>query len=202
MLAYKFRPSEKLDKVIDIVQKKRLYCSDWSILNDPLEGYYCYSPHDSHRASLLTNTKKKYRICALSKTYGKRLLWSHYANGFDGVAVEVDLPTGDLGRTFYDVIYQSRHPEADLHDNQSLDEKALYILKHKHADWAYEEEVRIIQQEQYYELVKPVKSIIVGDCFNAERLRELHLLCEQHTIALKCARLEDEGVFAIDCRDT
>jgi Protein of unknown function (DUF2971) len=201
MLAYKFRPSDKLDRIIDIVENKRLYCSDWSILNDPREGFFQYSLDYSHIVPLLTHSKKKYRVCALSKTYRKRLLWAHYANGFDGVAVGVDLPTHDRGRNFFDVIYQSRHPAADLHDSQPLDKKALFILKHKHIDWADEEELRIIQQLEYYKLVNPVQCIIVGHRVNEDRLEQLRQLCQQHAAILKYAHLDDGGVLAADCRD-
>src|SRR6266850_5548679 len=117
MLAYKFRSSDQFDRIIDIVRNKHLYCADWSVLNDLREGFFQYSLDYSPLAQLLINAKKKYRVCALSKTFRKRLLWAHYAKGFDGVAIEVDLPTQDRGRHLFDVIYQSRHPAADLHDN-------------------------------------------------------------------------------------
>lgn len=155
----------------------------------------------SHIVQFLTNEKKKYTVCALSKTYRKRLLWAHYANGFDGVAVGVDLPTHNRGRNFFDVIYQSKHPAADLHDDQPLNKKALFILKHKHIDWAYEEEVRIIHQLEYYKLVNPVKCIIVGHRVNEDLLERLRQLCQRHAVSLKYAHLDDGGVFAADWRD-
>jgi hypothetical protein len=202
MLAYKFRPSHPFDRIIDIVRNKHLYCADWSILNDPREGFFQYSLDYSHLAQLLINAKKKYRVCALSKTYRKRLLWAHYANGFDGVAIGVDLPTKDRGRNFFDVIYQSRHPAADLHDNQPLQNKALFILKHKHIDWADEEEVRIIQGPEYYKLVNPVLCIIVGHRVNNSRREQLRQLCQQYSVLLKYAHLDDGGVSAEDWPDT
>jgi len=121
-------------------------------------------------------------------------LWAHYASGFDGVAVEVDLPKKDLGHTFHDVVYQSRNPEADLHGNEPTSKKAMFILKHKHTDWAYEEEVRIIQEDEYYPIIKPAR-IIVGHRFNTGRLPDLRHACEENNVLLKRTRLEDEGVF-------
>jgi hypothetical protein len=202
MLAYKFRPSDQFDRIIDIVGRKRLYCADWSFLNDPREGFFQYSLDYSHLAQLLISAKKKYMVCALSKTYRKRLLWAHYANGFDGVAIGVDLPAKDRGRNFFDVIYQSGHPAADLHDNQPLEKKARFILKHKHIDWAYEEEVRIIQGPEYYKLVNPVQCIIVGHRVNGSRLEQLRALCQQYSVVLKYAHLDDAGVSAADWPDT
>ncbi len=60
MLVYKFRPSEKLDWVIDIVNNRRLHCSDWSVLNDPLEGCFYYSEDYSERLAPLVSAKKKF----------------------------------------------------------------------------------------------------------------------------------------------
>lgn len=195
MLAYKFRSSNQLSLIIDIVRCQRLHCSDWAIMNDPLEGCFYYSEDYSERLAPLTTAKQKYRVCALSKTFRNRLLWAHYASGFDGVAIEVDLPKHEFGHTFHDVVFQSRNPEADLHDDEPPQEKALFILKHKHTDWAYEEEVRIIQKAKHYQLKKPVTRIILGRRFNEERLPELRRVCEQSAVVLKHARLEDEGVF-------
>jgi hypothetical protein len=43
MLAYKFRSPSQLDYALDIIFEKRLHCSDWEELNDPMEGIFKYS---------------------------------------------------------------------------------------------------------------------------------------------------------------
>jgi hypothetical protein len=201
MLAYKFRSSSQIAWALDIVYEQRLHCSDWSILNDPMEGFFRYSPEGSRRLKALTNAKNKNKVGCLSQTYGSRLLWAHYASGFDGMAVKVELPLQDFERTYHSVIYEPALPNVDLQHDLSVDATARWILRHKHTDWAYEDEVRIIQHEEWYRLPKPVECIIVGHRFNKALLKALRLVCRQKSITLKCTRVENGGVVAIDCID-
>ncbi|MCR4290198.1 MAG: hypothetical protein NUV86_08055 [Candidatus Scalindua sp.] len=41
----------------------------------------------SKRVKGISDAKRKYKICSLSGTFDSHLLWSHYAGGFDGVAI-------------------------------------------------------------------------------------------------------------------
>ena len=43
MKAYKFRASSQFDATLDIIFNRRLYCADWSRLNDPMEGRFVYA---------------------------------------------------------------------------------------------------------------------------------------------------------------
>jgi hypothetical protein len=36
--------------------------------------------------------KRRIRICAFSRTFNSHLPWAHYASGFSGLAIEIDLP--------------------------------------------------------------------------------------------------------------
>jgi hypothetical protein len=137
---------------------------------------------------------------SLSKTYAKRLLWAHYASGFDGLAVEVEIPTPGQGK-IHEVIYQPVSPLVDLESNLSPSDQALSILTHKHNEWDYEEEVRIIQEkEEWYELRTParVTRIIVGHRFNEALFQALRIVCERKAITLKRTRVEEAGVVAVD----
>lgn len=101
MIAYKFRAASQIAFAFDIIINKRLFCSEWVNLNDPMEGMFAYSVglkpgfDVAKRVMGITNAKRKYKICSLSSTYDSHLLWAHYAGGFDGVAIEVELPDND-----------------------------------------------------------------------------------------------------------
>ena len=203
MLAYKFRSSSQIAFALDIVFKQRLRCSDWSTLNDPMEGRFLHSEHaENSRLREITDGKKIYRICALSKTYASRLLWAHYASGFDGLAVEVELPMHHPGSQIHNVIYEDALPTVDVERNVSPLDAALYILTHKHSEWDYEKEIRIFQEKkEWYKLPKPVKCIIVGHRFNEALLEALRIVCARKRIILKHTRVEETGVVAVDWTD-
>lgn len=206
MLAYKFRSSSQIAFALDIVFKQRLHRSDWSTLNDPNEGTFLYSAFSPEQAAhslrlrQITDGKKAYRVCSLSKRYERRLLWAHYASGFDGLAVEVDLPIPWHDRKIHEVIYDPLFPTVDLQSSVLPLDEALSILTRKHKEWEYEDEVRIIQQKEWYELRNPVKCIIVGHRFNEALFKALRIVCEQQEpiIILKRTRVEDAGVVAVD----
>ena len=96
MKVYKFRGPTQIERVFDILLNKQIYCSNWSSLNDPVEGVFAYSSgrkgSDVELAvRQIEDAKSKYRVCALSKTFDNHLLWAHYAQGFSGLAIEFDI---------------------------------------------------------------------------------------------------------------
>jgi hypothetical protein len=101
MRAYKFRSSASFDFAMDIIFNRRLYCADWTSLNDPMEGAFVYtyrSPDETDRKRLVADViehKRRLRVCSLSLSFESHLLWAHYANGFDGIAIEVELAKHD-----------------------------------------------------------------------------------------------------------
>jgi hypothetical protein len=196
--AYKFRSSKQIARALDIIHDRRLHCADWSTFNDPREGFFEYSPGDKKKAQVIRSAKKRYKIGCLSKSFGSRLLWAHYASGFDGLAVEVDLPAPSHGNRIYHVTYEETLPNADLHSGD-FDAVALSFLRRKDSEWCYEDEVRIIQEDTWYHLDAPVERIIVGHRFNKSLLDALRMVCQNQKIDLKCTRIEDREVIAINC---
>jgi hypothetical protein len=119
------------------------------------------SPADSAKAEAIRKVKTATES-AVSQKRSDRLLWAHYAAGFDGLAVEIDLPTHNRGNGFYDVIYDDLLPDASAHSNLTIDDQALWFLRRKDREWKYENEIRIIQKGEWYSLCSPVKTVIVG----------------------------------------
>jgi hypothetical protein len=106
MLAFKFRSSTQIARALDIIFEERLHCADWSTFNDPREGFFEYAPAYAQKLQAIRSAKTRYRICCLSKSIGSRLLWAHHASGFDGLAIEVELPAHEHGNRYYDVTYE------------------------------------------------------------------------------------------------
>jgi hypothetical protein len=98
MKAYKFRGQDQIAFAFDVIFKNRLYCAPWRELNDTIEGEFLAiindgdKPAEKHLKKVLI-ARYPLRVCSLSATYNKHLLWSHYATGFRGLALELELQT-------------------------------------------------------------------------------------------------------------
>jgi len=200
MRAYKFRGSSQFDYTLDMIFNKRLFCSDWSRLNDPMEGSFVYSRSSSDendyksRVQEIIEKKKCIRVCSLSKTFDCHLLWAHYASGFDGLAVEVELP--DRDHRIKDVTYRGvfGHVAADLaSDPNSVAEE---VLSSKYKEWEYEKEVRILNHGEYFALPKPVTRIIAGHRMKSALFEALKIICKDQGVALCKTGIGDEGIDA------
>src|ERR1043165_9049204 len=134
MVAYKFRSSAQLALALDIIFDRRLHCADWTTFNDPREGFFEYSSRDNQKAQAIRSAKGRYKVCCLSQTFGSRLLWAHYAAGFDGMAIEIDIPTPADDERIYHVKYNDSLPNASRYRG-NFDDIALAFLSRKDRDW-------------------------------------------------------------------
>jgi hypothetical protein len=199
MLAYKFRSSAQIAFAFDIIINKRLYCSDWRDLNDPLEGDFGYSAASGNYSAVqqwlkgIRETKRRYKICSLSETFDNHLLWAHYAGGFDGVAIEVELPDDpNISRVRLRDVFA--FVDMDQYNNE--EEAAREILFSKYREWAYEKEVRILHDSQYYPLISPVKRVIAGHRMSKALFDVLNIVCNKLQITLNRVGIGDTGIDA------
>lgn len=200
MKAYKFRSSSQISFALDIALNQRLFCADWSTLNDPTEGRFVYS-HNPNRSNdpkdqvaEIIREKKKIRICSLSKTFDNHLLWSHYASGFDGLAIEVELP--DESDKVRDVNYGGVFAGLNLNHHVSPTTAASHVLTSKFQAWDYEEEVRVLHNSKWFELDEPVSRIIAGHRMNPSLFEGLRMICERRNITLNRTGIGDMGIDA------
>ncbi|WP_146131717.1 DUF2971 domain-containing protein [Chromobacterium amazonense] len=109
MKLYKYKSLQNLWHVLDMIVNQRVYCAHWSELNDPLEGRYeiYLGKKDVRREKLIAGgiekAKSKLRLTSLSADPANFLLWSHYADGHNGVALEIDMP--DSHKNLFKVNY-------------------------------------------------------------------------------------------------
>lgn len=171
MKLYKYKPLNNLWHVLDIALNERLYCAPWRDLNDPLEGRYEIYLGDSDRDgrcalnSFIESTRNKFRIAALSANATNFLLWSHYADGHKGVAIEIEIPDNhpDLTKIVYS-------PFSSIFTNEDdIEEDMRHIFNGKTEEWSYEEEYRIITNREYFYLPLKPSRILLGPMVDDSR---------------------------------
>jgi hypothetical protein len=199
MKAYKFRSAAQVEFALDIILNRRLHCSDWRKLNDPMEGLFFYSSkgNDSYVEDLVKGiggAKSRYKVCSLSADFQSHLLWAHYAGGFDGLAIEVDLLDHD--RRVREVQYRGVFAFIDTNKMRTEDEAARDILFSKYQEWSYEREIRILSETDWYELERPIRRVIVGHRMNRALFTTLGIICEREGIDFRKVGIGDEGIDA------
>ncbi len=200
MKAYKFRASSQIPFALDIIFNNRLYCSDWRTLNDPMEGMFVYSYRSSDEHDYIKDVdeivrqKKRLKVCSLSKTFDCHLLWAHYASGFDGLAIEVELP--EESPFVKHVEYRGVFGYVAFDGTLSPSQAAEQVLSSKYNEWQYEQEVRILQENEWYRLESPVSRVIAGHRMNPALFEALRIICGHKGIELCRTGIGDEGIDA------
>lgn len=187
MILYKYRSTEKWEYILDIINKKRLFCSKWDKLNDPLEGYFTHNQQDDQILQMLTCTKNELRVCSLSSDPENHLMWSHYASGFQGLVFELNISDNDI----YHMNYTWDYFHIDLAKCNDSEEKARAVLHTKYAPWSYEKEVRIIQKYDWYDLGNNgIRRVIYGHRIESQYLEELKCKCQEENLNLDKASVD------------
>jgi len=200
MKTYKFRSVDNLHLVVDILFNKRLYCCRADQLNDIREGDLRVGNDRGRELQVIeygnavSKQLKELRVCALTKSFDNHLLWAHYANGYSGVAIEVEIDDADVTVVTYadDFIYL-----AQLMESLSPEAAARQALARKYKDWSYEGEVRLITTSEYYKLTRPISRVIVGSRTNPAFVSALHLMCSHFGIILDRVIVADWGLYTV-----
>lgn len=154
MTLYKYKDFEHFEFFMGLLIKKRLYGATFQELNDPMEGYFISENFDESEWETMRETKKKVRICSLSKTYDNALMWAHYAGEHKGCCIEVEIP--DSTWRCLEVRYQTTMPK--LTSGINPDEAIDTIFGVKSDYWSYEQEVRYVKIVQTTNEGKPYKA--------------------------------------------
>jgi Protein of unknown function (DUF2971) len=171
MKLYKYKSLSNLWHTLDILINNRLYCAHWSELNDPLEGRYeIYLGDKSDRIhSIMTSRIEKardtYRVASLSADPTNFLMWSHYADGHKGIVIEVEVREShpDLTKVLYS-------PFSSLFtDKLQTKEDMRHLFNSKGNEWAYEQEYRLVTENNYFALPEPVSRVLLGPMVSDEQ---------------------------------
>lgn len=89
----------------------------------------------------------KFGVVCLTPQWDSRLMWAHYASQGKGFCIEyeVDSSQNNQDVRYVPVQYASEIPELCLSEAMFTPHQFLYrVIATKHADWAYEQEVRLV----------------------------------------------------------
>lgn len=165
MKLYKFKSLEKSEHVYDIIINEQLFCACFKQLNDPFEGLFFiilgafskgFSAGFDRKKEEFKRVVERFKICSLSQKLSDVRMWSFYANGHKGIAIEIDF-TG-LEKDVEEVKYSKGLPEFNLTNPDPVE-----ILTKKTDHWEYESEYRIIQKSTYYSIKERIKAIYLGE---------------------------------------
>lgn len=159
MKLYKFRSlvsKDDLDRTKKILETGRFHCSVFSELNDPTEGSFTIFPNKNGLTNEVINAiygiKKIHKICSFSGVWAfkKPIMWGHYANGFRGIAIEIEIDKSKMHKIVYgDEIMHVK-------DGENTDKIAKQILTTKLKSWRHEFEYRFLAKstERKHEIGK------------------------------------------------
>lgn len=165
MIIYKFRSlgtQEDFARIKIILETGHFWCSKFSELNDPMEGSFHASTIEKITESF--DQKIQYKICSFSsrEAFKEPTLWGYYANGFRGIAIEVECNKDQVKKISYE------------EDIASIDEKTVEeILNTKLKPWEKEREYRfLVESDNNYHKIGTIKAVYFGFPYNNARNRD------------------------------
>lgn len=202
MLFYKYKSNFDI-YVMDIIVHSRMYLSSYKKLNDPMEGVLGFDPWFkdgaknlniatySERCDARVNAINEYGILSLSRSPEISLMWGHYADGFRGVCIEVEL-SEEAASNLYAIDY-----EADL--SKLSDDDPIGLLTHKTKEWDYEQESRVLIKPKYrpYVQLERVNKIIMGSMMDSSISETISSIARNYKIGLACAHPDLDGLVCI-----
>lgn len=159
MKLYKFRAlsnCEDFCKIKDIIEEGKFWCSKFMDMNDPMEGVYKSNGEDEKQITEIYNGKQSYTICSFSGEEGfkKPIVWGYYANGFKGVAIEIEIEKEKVVPINYEI------REVD-------NTKIIDILTYKLKCWKHEDEYRFLDEKAENKVkIGNIKKIYFGNPYN------------------------------------
>jgi hypothetical protein len=133
---YKFRSLNNFEFIADIILNQRVYAAQFFDLNDPMEGLFKYThEHEAAYIDEVVKEKKRCRICSFSRTSENILMWSHYADGFRGVCIEVKVPASGNDYLREEVHYVRGAPYLLPAARGNIDIVAQFLLTNKNRAW-------------------------------------------------------------------
>lgn len=143
---YKFRPlanEEDFERLKDILETGKFWCSKFFELNDPMEGVYNFLNYSDRpdAVDLIFKTKTSYKICSFcnEEAFSKPTLWGYYANGFRGVAIELEVGSDKVE----EIQYKDKIPSFK---GVNPEKEAVEILTTKLELWEHECEYRFLEK--------------------------------------------------------
>jgi len=179
------RSNDAVQEEISSILKNYLYCSNFTRMNDPMEGFYQPSKILKGKSDYrdivreITNSKSVAGIACFTETYEDVLMWTHYADNYSGMCLSYsskELLSGlpnhvNLVRLAYveepPIIYPSQVA--------NVESAAIQILSQKKYNWAYEREWRVLGPVGQVTIgrIQAVKAIYFGSRVNLSHRQKI-----------------------------
>jgi hypothetical protein len=170
---YRYRSVEVLDRELNAIEERYLYCAAFGKLNDPMEGLFSTSrtvresaKHRAIRASIREN-KANVGMCSFSEVHDHELMWAHYADQFRGICISYSLTRllSGLPKDVHFVRMFYNETEPTIHrTNDDPGQLAKMVLSYKSYKWLYEREWRMFAPlgKAYYRDIASVTRVYLG----------------------------------------
>ncbi len=169
-----------------VIRELKIKGTDVVYTNDPYEfapKVYTFNEGDElaiprpEKIELLKSIcSENFRVICGSTVIDNNLLWSHYAEGHTGIAIEFNVLEEPFRTIFNEykghVKYQSSRPKYFVKDDMLIEQHKKQFLNmafHKAPNWEYEKEYRFVMQTDIFDCIglididpKSIKTIIFG----------------------------------------
>ena len=210
MKLYKYRSLNNLEYTLDILLNERLHCAPYEKLNDPCEGLFLsvtrlgagfgVSPFASFPFAGTRTIKKPQsvselhipehtRVCSLSASLNDVRLWSHYADGHTGIAIEIDFDA--LDKQLHQVEYVDQLRE--FGNTALATPEPTEVLRLKTIHWSYEQEYRLIDKVDYFPITGRITGVYMG-LRTSPLLQELLLRTLPEAIPVYTTKLNETSI--------
>ena len=174
------RDDDVFRREMQAISHPYLWCSDFTRMNDPMEGFYRASTRlrgrDDYSRTIeqLMAKKMGVGIASLSDNRDNELMWAHYAGNYSGICVAYrteDLVEGlPAGSSLVRLGYADRLPRV----TGTGDREVRAIFSQKKGSWAYEREWRVLGPTGRVEIDRPcVTQIYLGAAIEARHKKEI-----------------------------
>lgn len=203
MVLYKYKSIEFIE---DVIKNKRLFCSRFDNLNDPMEWAFTSDKEKSEIKKLIRETEKdSWRICCLSKSKQYGLMWSMYGDSHKGVCIEVEIDESNIAgekavhinefgcaQWIWGEIKYKSSPE-HIYEIKRADITGVLWTKSK--QWKHEQEVRFVCRLKKNEMAAylPVKvnAIYLGKRMSSEDVAKVIELCKDANLNYVCMNSDE-----------
>ena len=196
-ILYKYRSLQNFGRFVDILINQRLYCSVFTELNDPMEGFFWHSRSLSKkRLNEIMKEKFSYKICSLSQSWQDIGLWTFYADEGRGCCIGVE-PTDDTWEKKV-LQYKNDLPNYDELNSRYGEVEAInIILNTKLSRWSNESEIRFIKQTKNPYIPIRIKEIILDEEIIRKMIEMLNSLASDDSYKIRVRKITKRKLIIV-----
>ncbi len=187
-----------LDRILDIINNKRIYMPSFDELNDPFESYLVnfnlsYAGASigevaGERPSIIDEIFKPYGILSLTDNCRNQAMWASYSNMYKGICLGFEnLPKV---KPIKYIKQTQKIPELNLEEIKIKDKDIEKILMSKYTNWKYEQEYRMLSKDKFYNIEKHLKLIIIGHRIDNNIKNMLYHECIKNNIEVYTTHID------------